>query len=117
MLGCLIFILLSTRNFLLKPKACKGLAKQFFVAWRALSAGGFHTVTNAGCKHDLIVCSGGRASVEELEFYWASAVFGNLKNALRRACDSIKPKREQRYISEFQYRFNRRYDLTAWRCT
>lgn len=29
----------------------------------------FNAVTDAGCLHDKIVCGGGRASVEEAEFY------------------------------------------------
>lgn len=73
----------------------------------------FNAVTDAGCIHDRIVCGGGRASVEESEFYWVNTVLGNLKSALRSTYHSIKPKHAQRYLSEFQYRFNRRYDLTT----
>lgn len=73
----------------------------------------FHAVAEAGCEHDRIVCGGGIASVEEKEFYWVNTVLGNLKSALRSTYHSIKPKHAQRYLSEFQYRFNRRYDLTS----
>ena len=73
----------------------------------------FNAVKDAGCKHDKIVCGGGRASVEEPEFYWVNTVLGNLKSALRSTYHSIKPKHAQRYLAEFQYRFNRRYDLSA----
>lgn len=65
----------------------------------------FNAVTDAG------VCGGGRASVEEPEFYWVNTVLGNLKSALRSTYHSLKPKYAQRYLAEFQYRFNRRFNL------
>ncbi len=71
----------------------------------------FNAVTEAGCEHDRIVCGGGRASVEEPEFYWVNTILGNLKSALRSTYHSIKPKYAHRYLAEFQYRFNRRFDL------
>lgn len=71
----------------------------------------FNAVTEAGCLHDKIVCGGGRASVEEPEFYWVNTILGNLKSALRSTYHAIRPKYAQRYLSEFQYRFNRRFDL------
>jgi len=73
----------------------------------------FNAVADAGCLHDKIVCGGGRASVEEPEFYWVNTILGNLKSALRSTYHSINPKYAQRYLSEFQYRFNRRFDLRA----
>ena len=73
----------------------------------------FRAVTQAQCEHDPIVCGGGRASVEEKEFYWVNTVLGNLKSALRSTYHSISPKHAQRYLAEFQYQFNRRYDLTT----
>ena len=71
----------------------------------------FNAVTDAGCKHDRIVCGGGRASVEEPEFYWVNTILGNLKSSLRSTYHAVRPEYAQRYLSEFQYRFNRRFDL------
>ena len=71
----------------------------------------FNAVTDMGCLHDKIVCGGGRASVEEPEFYWVNTILGNLKSALRSTYHAIRPKYAHRYLSEFQYRFNRRFDL------
>lgn len=71
----------------------------------------FNAVTEAGCLHDKIVCGGGRASVEEPEFYWVNTVLGNLKSSLRSTYHAVRPKYSQRYLSEFQYRFNRRFNL------
>ena len=73
----------------------------------------FNAVQDAGCLHAKLVCGGGRASVEEPEFYWVNTILGNLKSSLRSTYHAIRPKYAQRYLSEFQYRFNRRYDLKA----
>lgn len=71
----------------------------------------FNAVTKAGCLHDKIVCGGGRASVEEVEFYWVNTILGNLKSVLRSTYHSISGKYAQRYLADFQYRFNRRFKL------
>ncbi len=73
----------------------------------------FNAVAHAGCLHDKIVCGGGRAAVEEPEFYWVNTILGNLKSALRSTYHAVRPRYAQRYLAEFQYRFNRRYDLCA----
>ena len=99
-----------------RSKTIKVLAKQFFAQGSTVISDGlacFNGVTDAGCQHNRKVCGGGRASVEEPEFYWVNTTLGNLKSALRSTYHSIKPKHAQRYLSEFQYRFNRRYDLTS----
>ncbi len=74
----------------------------------------FNAVSEAGCIHDKVVCGGGRASVEEAEFYWVNTTLGNLKSALRSTYHAVRPKYAQRYLAEFQYRFNRRFDLAAF---
>lgn len=72
----------------------------------------FNAVKNVGCEHDRIICGGGKASVEESEFYWVNTVLGNLKTSLRSTYHAVRRKYAQRYLAEFQYRFNRRYDLS-----
>jgi len=106
----------------IKLSVVKGFRSTDIEDWskRHLSAGStvisdglacFQAVKEAGCTHDRIVCGGGRASVEEPEFYWVNTVLGNLKSALRSTFHSIRPKYAQRYLAEFQYRFNRRFHL------
>ena len=53
----------------------------------------------------------GRASKQRLEFRWANTILGNIKTALRSTYHAVRPKCAQRYLSEFEYRFNRRFDL------
>ncbi len=51
------------------------------------------------------------AAVERPEFRWVNKILGNIKNALRGTCHAVRPKYAQRYLAEFEYRFNRRFDL------
>ena len=91
-------------------------SKQHLVAGSTVISDGlacFNAVTEAGCLHDKIVCGGGRASIEEPEFYWVNTMLGNLKSALRSTYHAVRPKYAQRYLAEFQYRFNRRVDLCS----
>lgn len=99
-----------------RSKTIESWAKKAFKPGSIIISDGlacFQSVTKAKCIHDPIVCGGGRASVEEPEFYWVNTVLGNLKSALRSTYHSIKPKYIPRYLAEFQYRFNRRFDLTS----
>ena len=48
------------------------------------------------------------------EFRWVSTILGNLKTALRGIYHAIDhAKYAHRYLAEFAYRFNRRFDLAA----
>ena len=69
----------------------------------------FHGVTAAGRAHEGVVV--GSASVQRPEFRWANTILGNIKSALHGTYHAIRPKYAQRYLSEFEYRFNRRFDL------
>ena len=40
--------------------------------------GCFNGISDADCEHVKIVCGGGRASVEKLEFYWVNAFGGRI---------------------------------------
>ncbi len=71
----------------------------------------FNAFSDSGLIHDRIVCGGGPDSVEEPEFHWVNTMLGNLKNALRGTYHAVRPKYAQRYLSDFQYRFNRRFKL------
>ena len=71
----------------------------------------FNGVTAAGCVHEPMVTGGGKAAVERPEFRWVNTILGNIKSALRGTYHAIRPKYAQRYLAEFEYRFNRRFDL------
>ena len=71
----------------------------------------FSAVTEAGCVHEPVVTGGGKAAVERPEFRWVNTILGNVKNALCGTYHAVRPKYAQRYLAEFEYRFNRRFDL------
>ena len=46
-------------------------------------------------------------------FKWVNTALGNIKAAITGTYRSINSKHVPRYLAEFEYRFNRRYDLAA----
>jgi len=102
-------VLKGFRSSEIKRWSQQHLSEDCFVISDGLAC--FNAVTQAGCDHNKIVCGGGRASVEEPEFYWVNTILGNLKSSLRSTYHAVRPKYAQRYLSEFQYRFNRRFSL------
>ncbi len=73
----------------------------------------FSAVLGAGCHHYCIVTGGGPQSVTREEFTWVNTMIGNVKKAIHGAYHAINPKHLPRYLAEFCYRFNRRFDLQA----
>ena len=51
--------------------------------------------------------------MELKDFTWLNTVLGNVKNALRGTYHKASPEHLPRYLAEFCYRFNRRFDLAA----
>jgi len=73
----------------------------------------FAGVTQAQCRHIPMVTGGGRKSAQSPAFRWVNIVLGNLKNSLRGTYHAISAQCTARYLAEFEYRFNRRFDLPA----
>lgn len=71
----------------------------------------FNAVTEAGCQHTSIVTGGGAACVTLDDFTWVNTMIGNVKNALLGTYHAINHKHLPRYLAEFCYRFNRRFEL------
>jgi hypothetical protein len=55
----------------------------------------------------------GRRAAQHPAFKWGNTLLGNLKNALCGTCHAICEQHVPRYLAEFEYRFNRRFDLPA----
>jgi transposase-like protein len=72
---------------------------------------GFLALPWAGCVHEKIVTGGGYASATHPRFKWVNTIIGNVKNSLRGAYHAVGRKHLPRYLAEFSYRFNRRFDL------
>ena len=73
----------------------------------------FTAVTKAGCAHQIILTGSGAVSGRSPTFKWVNTALGNIKAAITGTYRSISSKHVPRYLAEFEYRFNRRYDLAA----
>ena len=72
----------------------------------------FQAVEAAGCFHQREVVGKNRKSTSMDCFSWINTVLGNLKNAITGTYHAFDfEKYAHRYLGEFQYRFNRRFDL------
>lgn len=74
----------------------------------------FQAVTQAGCLQQREVVGKGRKSTDMECFSWVNTILGNLKNAIVGTYHAFDfEKYAHRYLGEYQYRFNRRFDLAA----
>ena len=73
----------------------------------------FGAVINQGCSHSVTVSGGGRKAAKNPTFKWVNTALGNIKSALTGTYRHVSTNHVARYLAEFQYRFNRRYDLVG----
>jgi len=59
------------------------------------------------------VTGGIRGRQRRKVFIWVDTMLGNVKNAMQGTYHAIRAKHLPRYIAEFTYRFNRRFDLAG----
>lgn len=73
----------------------------------------FTAVDQAGCHHQREVVGKGRKSTNMECFTWVNTILGNLKTAISGTYHAFDfEKYAHRYLGEYQYRFNRRFDLS-----
>ncbi len=70
-------------------------------------------VVEAGCTHQAIKTGSGAKAARAPAFKWVNIALGNIKAAITGTYRAIRQKHVPRYLAEFEYRFNRRYDLAA----
>ena len=73
----------------------------------------FNAVQQAGCTHEALVTSGPKGRQRRKAFVWVDTMLGNIKNAMHGTYRAIRAKHLPRYLAEFTYRFNRRFDLAG----
>ena len=73
----------------------------------------FRVIEESGCHHIPIVTGGSRPGMYQSTFKWVNTMLGNVKNALTGTFHAIREKHAPRYLAEFEYRFNRRFDLAT----
>ena len=74
---------------------------------------GFSGFKDAGFKRDEKIIGNPKKSENSKYIQWVNIVLGNLKTALKGTYKAHRRKYYQRYLSEFEYRFNRKYDLST----
>lgn len=73
----------------------------------------FGAVRAAGCDHVPTTMSGPGIARRRLALNWVDTMLGNIKNAIHGTYHAIALKHLPRYLAEFSYRFNRRFDLAS----
>ena len=68
-------------------------------------------MTEARCKRTAIVTGSGKKAAQTPAFKWVDASFGDIKAAPLATFRATRKKHVPRYLAEFEYRCNRRYDL------
>lgn len=92
--------------------ASKSLASTAHVVSDGLHC--FMQATRVAASHERHVTGSGRQAAKRVEFRWVNTMLGNLKTALAGTYHSFDhAKYAARYLAEFAYRFNRRFDLAA----
>lgn len=71
----------------------------------------FRAVEKAGCNHLGVVTAGRLDLLDHKAFKWVNTMISNVKNSIRGTCHAVSHKHLPRYVSEFCYRFNQRFDL------
>jgi hypothetical protein len=71
----------------------------------------FAAVTETSCSHEPIITSQGGRYDDGKVFQWLNTVIGNVKNAFHGTHHAVSEHHLSRYLGEFCYRFNRRFQL------
>lgn len=74
----------------------------------------FAQVRQAGATHERYVTGGGRQGAQTPQLHWVNTLLGNLKTSMAGTYHAFDHVRYgARYLAEFCYRFNRRFELAA----
>jgi transposase-like protein len=97
-----------------KRRRVKSLAKRIIVPGATVLTDGlacFRGVADAGCIHVAIATGSGRRAARHPAFKWANTMLGNIKSAIVGTYRALRKKHMVRYLAEFEWRFNHRFDL------
>ncbi len=73
----------------------------------------FRGIEDANSFHLGIVTGGVPASVKLPYFKWVNTMIGNVKNAMHGTYHAINQKHLPRYLAEFSFKFNHRFNLES----
>lgn len=93
----------------IKRWACKHIDQHSLVLSDGLL--GFRGVAAAGICHKPVVTGGGYESMKIPAFSWVNIMLGNIKRSLHGTYHAVSRRHLPRYLAEFCYRFNRRFNM------
>lgn len=100
-----------------QKKRITDMAKRMIEAGSTVVTDGlacFRGVADAGCHHAPVVVAKAPNNSEKLAcFRWVNTALANIKNAITGTYRAVREKHAPRTLAEFEYRFNRRFDLTT----
>lgn len=99
-----------------KRRRVKSLVKRIIVPGATVLTDGlacFRGIVDAGCNHVAITTGSGRKAARHPAFKWVNTMLGNIKNAITGTYRALRKKHMVRYLAEFEWRFNHRFDLAA----
>lgn len=71
----------------------------------------FPGIKEASCEHEAVITHTEEGYDENKIFKWVNIMIGNVKNALHGTYHHVSASHLPRYLAEFCYRFNRRFEL------
>lgn len=99
-----------------KRRRVKSLTKRIIAPGSQVVTDGlacFRGVADAGCVHVPIATGSGRKAARHPAFRWVNTMLGNIKSAIVGTYRALRKKHIVRYLAEFEWRFNHRFDLAA----
>jgi transposase-like protein len=99
-----------------KRKRVKSMAKKIIAEGATVFTDGlkcFRGVADAGCRHIAFPTGSGRRAARHPAFKWANTMLGNIKTSIAGTYRAIRKKHMVRYLAEFEWRFNHRFDLAG----
>lgn len=99
-----------------KRRRVKSLVKRIIFPGATVLTDGlacFRGIVDAGCNHVAITTGSGRKAARHPAFKWVNTMLGNIKNAITGTYRALRKKHMVRYLAEFEWRFNHRFDLAA----
>ncbi|MEZ5842778.1 MAG: IS1595 family transposase [Hyphomicrobiaceae bacterium] len=99
-----------------KRRRVKSLTKRISAQGATVVTDGlscFRGTADAGCIHVALPTGSGRRAARHPAFRWINTVLGNIKSAITGTYRAIRKKHLVRYLAEFEWRFNNRFDLVA----
>ena len=99
-----------------KRKRAKSIAKKIIAEGATVVTDGlkcFRGVADAGCRHVAMATGSGRKAARHPAFKWVNTMLGNIKTSIAGTYRAIRKKHMVRYLAEFEWRFNHRFDLAG----